>query len=61
MKQKQWAVHVEAIGYIGKVTEANEELARAAALSAYGECGNRGGNFATWAIFEDDEFSVSPV
>lgn len=60
MKQMQWAVHVKGLGYIGNVTESNEELARAAALSRYGEVGDRRGN-GTWAIFEDDEFSVSPA
>ena len=58
MKQMQWAVHVAGLGYIGKVTASNAELDRAAALSAYGEVGDRRGN-GTWAIFEDDEFSVS--
>ncbi len=59
----EWNVVVDGVGYIGTVCETNEELARCAALSKFGEEGERvsavNPNRKREAIYEDDEFSVS--
>lgn len=51
---------------IGVITEAGESNARCAALSKFGEMGERysrvsAGRECADAIFEDDEFDVRPV
>lgn len=74
MKTHEWRVVVDGIGDIGSVVEESEELARCAALSKYGEEGDRPVQAqsmlegAAWpkrvqtsAIFEDDSFSVFPA
>ncbi len=59
----EWQVVVEGVGYIGTVGEKTEELARCAALSKFGEEGERNSGVNPGrkrdAIYEDDEFSVS--
>ena len=59
----EWRVVVEGIGDIGSVFEKNEELARCAALSQFGEEGERvsavNPGRKREAIYEDDDFSVS--
>lgn len=59
----EWNVVVEVVGYIGTVCEKNEEQARCAALSKFGEEGERvsavNPGRKREAIYEDDEFSVS--
>lgn len=58
-----WNVVVEGIGTIGSVVEKTEKMARCAALSKYGEEGERNSSVNPGrkreAIYEDDEFSVS--
>jgi hypothetical protein len=60
--QREWAVHVDKVGIIGDVVEANENLARCAALSRYGEEGRRilMGSLPLPLIYENDTFSVLP-
>lgn len=59
----EWSVVVDGIGCIGSVFEQTEELARCAALSEFGEEGERvsatNPGRKREAIYEDDEFSVS--
>lgn len=59
----EWNVVVEGVGHIGTVCEKNEEQARCAALSKFGEEGERvsavNPGRKREAIYEDDEFSVS--
>lgn len=57
----EFRVHVVGVGYIGTVQERNEEMARCAALSKYGEEGRRPltGSLPLPHIYENDEFSVS--
>ena len=59
----EWRVVVEGVGAIGSVFEKNEEQARCAALSKFGEEGERGSAVNPGrrreAIYEDDDFSVS--
>lgn len=57
----EWDVTVAGVGFIGTVHESTEELARCAALSKFGEEGerfNRGRSKRDF-IYEDDDFSVS--
>lgn len=54
----EWRVVVEGVGDIGSVSEKTEELARCAALSRFGEEGDRKSSRRREAIYEDDEFSV---
>lgn len=59
----EWSVVVEGVGCIGTVFEKNEEQARCAALSKFGEEGERvsvtNPGRKREAIYEDDDFSVS--
>lgn len=59
----EWSVTVAGIGAIGTVHEQTEELARCAALSRFGEEGERNSAVNPGrkrdAIYEDDDFSVS--
>ena len=55
----EWNVVVAGVGAIGTVQERTEELARCAALSKYGEKGDRKSGRRREAIYEDDDFSVS--
>lgn len=59
----EWRVVVKGVGDIGSVTEKTEELARCAALSKFGEEGERNSTVNPGrkreAIYEDDDFSVS--
>lgn len=63
MSPKLWNVYCNGKG-IGQVTEDNEELARCAALSKFGDEGERATREAlqmyvpVGAIYDDDEFSV---
>lgn len=63
---KRWNVRVHHNGqatYLGQVTESNEELARCAAISAFGitdEDIAHGAPRAT-GIHSEDEFDVSPA
>ena len=57
----EWNVNVRGVGTIGTVHESTEELARCAALSKYGEDGDRKSCRRREAIYEDDEFSVSKL
>lgn len=63
MAMQNWTVHVSGIGAIGSVQEDGEDNARCAALSKYGEEGERVSAVNPGrkrdAIYEDDEFSVS--
>lgn len=61
-KEYEWRVVVDFVGTIGTVrTIGNvESSARQAALSMYGEEGNRM-HLSDNKIFEDDEFLVVPV
>lgn len=58
----EWRVVVDGVGTIGSVTEKTEELARCAALSKFGEDGERNSAVNSGrkreAIYEDDDFSV---
>jgi len=56
----EWRVLVASVGIIGSVFEKNEELARCAALSKFGEEGRRPltGALPLPHIYENDEFSV---
>lgn len=59
----EWTVSVVGVGAIGTVSETSEELARCAALSKYGEEGERvsaaNPGRKRDAIYEDDDFTVS--
>lgn len=55
----EWNVNVVGVGFIGTVNEKSEEMARYAALSKYGEEGDRKPSRRREAIYEDDDFSVS--
>lgn len=60
----EWNVIVSGgVGFIGTVHEKTEDLARCAALSKYGEEGERvsavNPGRKREAIYEDDDFSVS--
>lgn len=57
----EWNVTVSGVGIIGTVHEKNEELARCAALSKFGEEGRRPltGALPLPHIYENDDFSVS--
>lgn len=59
---KYWSVYVEGVGYVGTVSEHNEELARCAALHNYSREGRRENLKSPadpwYVIYEDDEFSV---
>ncbi|MDR1996484.1 hypothetical protein [Azonexus sp.] len=58
----EWRVLVAGVGIIGSVFEKTEELARCAALSKYGEEGERNSSVNPGrkreAIYENDDFSV---
>lgn len=58
----EWRVVVAGVGTIGSVTEKTEEFARCAALSKFGEEGERSSTVNPGrkreAIYEDDDFSV---
>lgn len=56
----EWNIVVVGVGVIGTVQERTEELARCAALSKYGNEGNRADHDIADPkyIYEDDEFSV---
>jgi hypothetical protein len=56
---KTWNVVVDGYGYLGSVQETSEELARCAALSKFGEEGNRDWDDPGPHIYEDDTFSVA--
>lgn len=59
----EYRVIVSGVGDIGAVTEKTDELARCAALSKFGEEGERvsaaNPGRKREAIYEDDDFSVS--
>ena len=58
----EWIVRVRHVGTIGTVHERNEELARCAALSKFGEDRDRGTDdepLMRPRIYIDDEFTVS--
>lgn len=65
MSNRKWrvVVNTDNVGDIGSVHESTEELARAAALSKFGECSSRedNGEESPRAIYEDDDFSVFPA
>lgn len=65
---REWRVVIQGphrVGDIGSVVERSEELARCAALSKYGEEGNRKCGINPGrkreAIYEDDDFDVRPT
>lgn len=61
---KSWNVYVNGHGYIGTVDECNEGAARCAALSKYGEPGDRpafGDDDGSDHIYDDDSFVVNPA
>lgn len=59
----EWRVVVAGVGDIGSVSEETEALARCAALSKFGEEGERSSVAAQGgkreAIYENDDFSVT--
>ena len=57
---KEWNVFVDGIGHIGTVVETTEELARCSARTKFHMDGERSNGAKKFAIYEDDEFSVSP-
>ncbi len=59
----EWRVLVDGVGIIGTVFEKTEELARCAALSKFGEEGDRPltGSLPEPNIYENDEFNVSKI
>lgn len=61
---REWRVVVSRVGDIGSVTAKDEDEARCAALSKFGEMGDRRTSERRSntkpLIYEDDDFSVRP-